>query len=194
MNFDCSDCDDEIRGQVNFSTDIEPMSQIYSVGDTIMLNTELSSIFDFESSADSYDNSNLPIINEIKLFEGLQGEINMIPARDQFELIVLNGALNLPERRDFIIQVTNDCDDVNCLLTFGLVPRRSGYFGMAMGNGAADMGDCINITLKAEEFRTNSNNNFEIFEEIDILNVRIDGGIYNNDNFNKLTYFFKVAE
>ena len=80
------------------------------------------------------------------------------------------------------------------LVSIGLAPRRSGYFGIAMDSGWANLEDCISISLIPEELETNRRNNFEIFEEIDITLVSVDGTFFNNgDAADRLLYFLELV-
>jgi len=194
-NFQCSDCDETINGRVDYSTEIQPLLPIYNVGDTIFLRTELNSMFQIDNSSRIYDNSNLPMSILFNLFEGLQNTEDVIPAQDKFELLQGDGDITTRDNRQFQVQVINDCGFENCELSIGLIPLQSGYYGLDLDSGWANLEDCVSILLRPEEFLTNQNNNFEIFEEINIPFVRIDGSVFINDQLeNPQLYFFRVDE
>jgi len=131
----------------------------------------------------------------MEVFEAQDNNIDAIQARDNFEFINLTGNVSIPPARTWEIVIENTCDENLCELQFGIVPQQTGYFGLFLQTG--DFGfenECQFLTLIPTEIQSNGDNNFEIFEEINLSSIRIDGSFFRNPETENLLYFFKVVD
>jgi len=193
MNFQCNDCDEELHDQSNFDVVVNLTESVMSIGDTINLKTELDSQIELKHSESIYDNSNQAINYRIKIFEATSGNTNASPARDDFDFVDVKGNVSLLFR-PWEINIDNTCDDQLCELEFGMIPQRTGYFGILLQLGNFGLGDCQFLTLFPNEIQSNGTNNFGVFEEINISRIRVDGANFKNPETEKRLFFFKVIE
>ncbi|MCB0521970.1 MAG: hypothetical protein H6577_04380 [Lewinellaceae bacterium] len=195
MNFQCNDCDDELHDRTNFSVTPNSTQNIISIGDTLIINTSFNSLIELEFSGSIHDNSNQLINYRLEIFEGQNNNIDAIQGRDNFEFINLIGNVFIPPARTWEIVIENTCDENLCELEFGIIPQQTGYYGISLQTGSFGFEDeCQFLTLIPTEIQSNGDNNFEIFEEINISSIRIDGTYFGNPEREKLLYFFKVIE
>ncbi len=195
MNFQCMDCADELYDNSSYSVTINPNLSTFSIGDTLILNTNLNSQILLENSGIIHDNSNLPISYSMLVFEGVNNDSTVISAIDNFDYISLDGNVTLPNFNTWKVNISNSCNNNSCNLEFGLVPQRSGYFGLLLETG--DIGNnynCQNLSLIPIGINSSGGNNFEIFSEIDINSIRINSSFWSNPESENLMYFFKITE
>ncbi len=195
MNFQCNDCDDEIHDRTNYSVTPNSNQNIIPIGDTLIISTSFSSQIELELSGTIHDNSNKFINYRMKMFEAQENNNDVIQARDNFEFINLIGHVSFPPSRTMEIVIENTCDEDLCELQFGIVPQQTGYFGLFLQTGSFDYeNECQFLTLFPTEIQSDGDNNFEIFEEINLSTIRIDGSFFSNPETEDLLYFFKVVD
>lgn len=195
MNFQCNDCDDELHDRANYSVTPNSNQNIIPIGDTLIISTSFSSQIELELGGFIHDNSSQLINYRMEVFEAQDNNIDAIQARDNFEFINLTGNVSIPPARTWEIVIENTCDENLCELQFGIVPQQTGYFGLFLQTG--DFGfenECQFLTLIPTEIQSNGDNNFEIFEEINLSSIRIDGSFFRNPETENLLYFFKVVD
>ena len=195
MNFQCSDCDDELHDRSNFSATLSTLQNTFEVGDTLILSSSFSSQIKLEFSETTHDNANQLINFTLEVFEGIENDKDAIQARDNFEFIDLKGNVFIPQARTWEISISNTCDENLCELEFGLIPQKAGYYGFLLGIGSFGFADeCQFLNLIPTKIESNGNNNFEIFNEINLTNIRTDGAFFANPESEDLLYFIKVIE
>ena len=195
MNFTCNDCEDELHDRSNFTVILNSSQNTISIGDTLSLNTALNSLMELEFSGRIHDNSNKAINYRIEVFEARANSNDAFPARDNFELIGQVGNVNLPPFRIWEVIIENNCGEDTCELELGIIPLKVGYFGIALRTGNFGIeNECEHLSLFPNGIQSNGNNNFEIFEEINISSIRVNKSIFSNPESEKLLYFFKVIE
>lgn len=195
MNFQCDNCEEMLHDQVSYSTLLNTLENTINVGDTLILNTSLDSKMELELSGNVHDNSDKYVDYRIEMFEGVKGSRDAIPARNNFDFVDIKGRVTSPPYRDWEIKIENICDSLVCDINFRMIPKRSGYFGIALRNGdMCPSCECKNLSLIPSEVECNGNNNFEIFNEIDISGIRINRAYYAHPESEDLLYFFKVTD
>ena len=195
MNFQCSDCVDELHDQTGFSAIMNSDQSIFSVGDTLVLRVGVSSQLELEFNEITHDNSNQRIDYQLGIFEGVNDASNVIKGREHFEYIDLVGNVTLPQSRTWGIRVENTCDDTLCELEFGMIPKKAGYFGFSLQPGGFGYDDeCKFLTFYPTGIESSDGNNFEIFDEIGITRIRIDGSSIIEPESRSSLYFFEVVE
>ncbi len=196
INFTCHDCEDTLTDRSNFSVIPSTSQNTFSIGDTLFLSTHFSTQMELEFSGTVYDNSNQLVNYTMKLFEGTNVNNTSIEARDNFEFLNSIGFVSFPYSRTFEIVPENRCDEDLCELEFGIIPQKKGYFGIMLRSGRFGYEDnsCQSLSLMPTEIESNGNNNFEIFNEIGLSTIRIEGSFFRNPESEALLYFFKVIE
>jgi len=195
MNFQCNDCDEELYDRSEFSSTFNTLESTIAVGDTLIMSTSLSSQIELEFSETTYDNTNQLINYGLEIFEGRENNNDAIQAREKFEFIDLKGNVLIPEARTWEINIENTCDENLCELEFGLIPQQAGYYGFLLRLGNFGItNDCQYLTLWPSEIESGGNNNFEIFNEINLSSIRVDGAFFANPELENLLYFIKVSE
>ena len=192
-NFTCNDCEEELHDQKNYSIMVLPQQIIYEIGDTIIVSANFSSQIELELSNQIHDNTDQLANFNIEIFQGIESNVDAIQARDDFEIIDITGNTLIPLRRTWEIQVENTCNENLCELVFGIIPRNVGYFGISQKLGRFGYeNECQNFTLIPSEIESNEDNNFEIFNEINISRIRINRSYYANPETENSLYFFRV--
>lgn len=195
MNFQCNDCEFELHDRANFTIIPNSTQNTLKLGDTLILSTSLSSQIELEFSGQVHDNSNQIIDYRMEIFEGIIDNNDARQGRNNFEFINIIGAVSIPPARTWEIQIESICDENQCELEFGMIPQKTGYFGMALRSGRFGLGkECQYLTLMPSEIETNGNNNFEIFEELNLSGIRVNKAYFGSPETESLLYFFKVIE
>lgn len=195
MNFQCNDCEDELHDRTDFSVTTNPDQNTFSIGDTILISSSINSQIELEFSGTIHDNTDQLINYRLEIFEGVNNDIDVIEGRDNFEFIDVVGNVFIPPARTWEIGIENTCNETLCEMEFGLIPQRTGYFGLFLQTGSFGFNDeCQFLSLKPTEIESRGSNNFEIFDEIDLNSIRIDGSFFRNPESENLLYFFKVIE
>jgi hypothetical protein len=195
MNFQCNDCEDELHDRTGYSVTTNSDQNTFSIGDTLLISSILSSQIELELSGTIHDNIDQFINYRLEVFEGVNNDIDVIEGRDNFEFIDIVGNVFIPPARTWEIGIENTCNDTLCELIFGLIPQRTGYFGLFLQTGSFGFNDeCQFLSLIPTEIESSGGNNFEIFDEIDLNSIRIDGSFFRNPESENLLYFFKVIE
>ena len=186
------ECFREDYGRVNYSVSLLPLAATYGVGDTLVLRMEMDPMFEFTSGFDTLDNSNLPVSINFDLFEGREGEPEVLPARDNFDYVAVAGRYSDRASRGFTVDIYDDCSETNCELALGFIPQRPGYFGIALGVGWADVSECYATRLDPLGIENSTNNNSDVFAEIDLEVTQVDDRFFFEPE--RFLYFFRVME
>ncbi len=196
MNMHCTNCEEEIRDTISHSVELTPIQQTYTIGDTIIISSSFSSMLNLERSGEVYDNSDQSFSIVFRLFEGVREQVDVIPARDNFELVEIDGNVYPPLAHEYNVNVYSDCDEEFCESALGLIPQRQGYFGLAIRNGHSEIDECQLLTFIPQGISNGGNNNFELFEEIEVRRIRIDGSYFDNEEaaVDDDLYFFRVKQ
>lgn len=195
MNFQCNDCDDELNDRSNFTVTPRSSQNTIRIGDTLFLATSLNSQIELELSGSIYDNSDQIINYRIEVFEGLNSNIDVIQSREAFKFVNTLGTVLISPARTWEIAAQNTCDDDICEIEFGMIPQKTGYFGLSLQSGRFGFDkECQFLSLTPTEFASGGDNNFEIFNDINLSNIRINGSFYVSPESEKLLYFFQVVE
>ncbi len=189
MNFGC-ECQREEFNRAEYSVSLLPLAADYEVGDTLVLRMEMDPMF--ELANDVLDNSNLPVSINFDLFEGIEGEAEVLAAREHFEYVELAGRFDDLASRGYTLDVFGDCSDTNCELAVGFIPQKAGYFGIALGVGWADVSECMATRLDPLGIENSMDNNADLFAEIGIEVTRVDDRFFIGRD--SLLYFFMVSE
>lgn len=195
LNFQCNDCEDELHDRYHFEV-VPSSSQIsYKIGDTIQLNLRFEAQMKLEFSKEIHDNANELVYYWMDVFRGSSdGEV--YPAREDFEFVELAGQLVLDNvRRDseWYIEVKDSCSNEFCDLTFAMVPKKKGYYGLNLKLGRFALNDhCKYFNMWPVGFDNNGNNNFEIFKEIQMTDFTLNKSYYYNPASTARMMFFKV--
>ena len=76
-----------------------------------------------------------------------------------------------------------------------MVPQKAGYFGIALRSGGFGYGnDCMHLTLMPSDLEANGDNNFEVFEELNLSGIRVNKAFFESPETENLLYFLKVVE
>ena len=194
-NFQCNDCEDTLHDRSSFTVIPNSTESTFTIGDTLFLTTSFSSQIELELSGSTHDNSNKFINYTVELFEGVKDNIDAVEARDNFEFINSIGTVSIPFARTWEIVVENTCDENLCELEFGMIPNKTGYFGLSLRSGFfGNEDECQFLSLVPTEIESNDNNNFEIFNDLNLSKIRTHGSFYRNPELESLLYFFKVIE
>ena len=130
----------------------------------------------------------------MEVFEAQYNNIDAIQARDKFEFINLTGNVSTLSLQTWDIVVENTCGENLCELQFGMVPQQAGYFGLALQTGRFGFeNECDFLTLFPTEIQSDGGNHFEIFNEINLSKIKIDGSFFRNPETENRLYFFKVV-
>lgn len=195
MNFQCNDCEDVLHDRFFFSVIPNSTQNTFKIGDTLILTTSFSAQIELEFSGEVYDNSNQIVDYRLEIFEGLRDKVDTRQARDNFEFINVKGAVTFPPSRTWEILIENNCDENLCEMEFGMIPKKTGYYGIALRSGGFGYeNDCQYLTLMPSGLETNGNNNFEIFEDLKLSEIRVNRAYFKNPENERLLYFFKVDE
>lgn len=195
VNFQCNDCEDELHDRTGFSVRTNSDQSTFSIGDTILISSSISSQIELEFSGIIHDNTDQLINYKLEVFEGVNNDIDVIEGRDNFEFINIVGNVFVPPSRTWEIRIENTCNETLCELEFGLIPQRTGYFGLFLQTGNLGFNnECQSLSLIPTGIESSGSNNFEIFDEIDLNSIRIDGSFFRNPESENLLYFFKVIE
>lgn len=194
LNFTCNDCEEEIYDSSDFSVTLNSTQNTFIIGDTLSLHTIFDSQMELENSGATYDNSDQRINFDVKIFKAHPADNHIIGGRDNFEIIGQIGDVFIPSSRKWRVNIKNICSEDVCELELGLIPQRIGYYGISLQSGRFGTEDvCQNLTLSPTEIESNGNNNFEIFREIHLRSIRVDGSFFRNPETEELLYFFKVT-
>ena len=159
------------------------------------MSSSISSQIELELSGTIHDNTDQLINYRLEVFEGVSNDVDVIEGRNNFEFIDIDGSVFIPPARTWEIEIENTCNETLCELEFGLVPQRTGYFGLFLQTGSFGFNDeCQFLSLIPTEIESSGSNNFEIFDEIDLKSIRIDGSFFRNPESENFLYFFKVIE
>jgi hypothetical protein len=155
----------------------------------------MNSQIELEFSGTIHDNADQLINYRLEVFEGVNNDIDVIEGRDNFEFIDIVGNVFIPPARTWEIGIENTCNETLCELEFGIIPQRTGYFGLFLQTGSFGFNDeCQFLSLIPTGIESSGSNNFEIFDEIDLNSIRIDGSFFRNPESENILYFFKVIE
>ena len=195
MNFQCNDCENELHDRTDFSVTTNQDQNTFSIGDTILISSSMNSQIELEFSGTIHDNADQLINYRLEVFEGVNNDIDVIEGRDNFEFIDIVGNVFIPPARTWEIGIENTCNETLCELEFGIIPQRTGYFGLFLQTGSFGFNDeCQFLSLIPTGIESSGSNNFEIFDEIDLNSIRIDGSFFRNPESENILYFFKVIE
>lgn len=195
MNFQCNDCENELHDRAGFSVTVNSDQNTISIGDSLLISLSISSQIELELSGKIHDNTDQFINYRLEVFEGVNNDIDVIEGRDNFEFINIVGNVFIPPSRTLEIGIENTCNETLCELEFGLIPQRTGYFGLYLQTGSFGFYDeCQFLSLIPTGIESIGSNNFEIFDEINLKSIRIGGSFFRNPELENLLYFFKVVE
>lgn len=195
MNFQCNDCDTELNDQSSFIVTPSTTENNIRIGDTLFLKTSLSSQIPLQFSGSIHDNSDQLINYRLEIFEGINSNTDAKEARDDFEYINKVGMVSMPTARTWEILIENTCDENLCELEFGMIPQKKGRYGLLLKAGRFGLdNECDFLSLFPPEIESDGNNNFEIFNEINLSNIRVDNVFFDSPESELLLYFFKVIE
>ena len=141
MNFQCNDCEDELHDRTDFFVTANPDRNTFSIGDTILISSSINSQIELEFSGTIHDNTNQLINYRLEVFEGVNNDIDVIEGRDNFEFIDIVGNVFIPPARIWEIGIENTCNETLCELEFGIIPQRTGYFGLFLQTGSFGFND-----------------------------------------------------
>jgi hypothetical protein len=193
-NFQCYDCDEFVDDRYEYIIDLKPSAREFNLGDTILLSLNIDSDMELKFSGDIYDNSNQYISYAFKIFELQQGQINVIPARDNFIINGIKGNISLPVSRDFDVNVYGNCSSTQCELETSLTPQKLGLYGIQLDlNYFGDINnECVTLSMSPQGFNDSGANNTDIVEELNIQFLRIEFTNFNMPKTDKRLYLFKV--
>jgi len=192
MGAECPDCSEDINDKVFCDVSLTPLISTMAIGDTVIISSSFSSDLELETNDFTVDNSNLPISFGVEVFEAVEDSLSTKKALDKFEYVDINGR-TYPSSYRSEIMIENSCSDSLCVLEFGVVPKVSGYFGFLLEIGNTGFPQACGQIPLFPQFETRDNNNFELYEEIDITALRIGGSSFSNDwASSKYLYCFKV--
>lgn len=196
MNFQCEHCENRIYDHANYSLSVSSIGPTFSIGDTIVLGTNFSSQIPLEKSGLIHDNAGQYISCVLEIFAGIPNTSDAVQARDSFTYVDMEGQVSSTRVWTWEIYLTNTCGMSECTFSFGLVPQKSGYYGILLSGGMFDRrDDCQEYQFSPTEIKHIENsNNFNVFEEIHLNSITINNRFFRYPGEEKRFYFFKVIE
>jgi len=190
--FQCSDCEEELHDEKQYSVNIFPEISSFSIGDSITLSSSMSSQINLELSNTIFDNSNQSIEYRIKVFKIEPNNEDATPARQHFEISNQTGDIRFPSSRILDVEISETCNATLCEFELDLIPTTNGYYGISLESGHFGFeDDCQLLSLIPNEIEAASNN-FEICEEINTTRFRLDNSFNSDPQSIDRFYFFKV--
>ena len=90
LNFQCNDCEDELHDRTGFSVTTNLDQNTFSIGDTILMSSSISSQIELELSGTIHDNTDQLINYRLEVFEGVSNDVDVIEGRNNFELSLIH--------------------------------------------------------------------------------------------------------
>lgn len=191
-NFQCDNCEEELRGNSSYTAYINPMQVYYPVGDTILLGTSHSSLIPLDDINETYDSASKLINYKVQIFKVMPNNQDAVDGIDDFEISTRTGYI-IPRRHEWAVSITDSCSMDTCGFQIAIVPKEKGIYGFSLMNSYFGETECDHypFSLVKNDFGV-TNNNFEICQEIDTERMRVDGIYYSHPQIIRRFYFFKV--
>lgn len=194
--FQCDEeeCDSYIFDTASLDYSIKNYQTAFEIGDTISIEYQNGNLVMLHETMKEIDLKNTIVYQYFDLFEVKENNSPITSGTKDIQIIHNGSSLDTLQNTNEITRlIAWNCIDINCLFSLKLIPQKSGFYGIRLLHGLlAGEPICEEYEFKENTFNISSNN-FEILNEINTTEIKIDVPI----NFDEATipegsFYFKV--